>query len=47
MDNKSDDPLLIIQFTIESIRQDYDDKIKNLKEDLAAMIASMTDQIKI
>ena len=47
MNNKSDERLLVIQATIESNRQDYDDKIKNLIEDLIAMITSMMDQIKI
>ena len=47
MDNKSDDQLLITQDTIEANNQDYDDKMKNLAQDLIGMISSMMDQIKI
>ena len=47
MDKKSDDQLLIIQARIEANRQNSYDKMKNIKEDLTAMIASMMDQIKI
>ena len=47
MDNKSDDKLLIMQDTIESNNQDYDEKMNNFTEDLTAMIISMMDQIKI
>ena len=47
MYNKSDDQLLIIQATIESNRQDYNEKMKNLTEDLTAIITSMMEQIKI
>ena len=36
-----------MQATIDANRQDYDEKIKNLTEDLTEMIASMMDQIKI
>ena len=32
MNNKSDDQLLIVQATIDSIRQYYDDKMKNITE---------------
>ena len=46
MDNKSDDQLLITKATIEAIRQDSDDKMKNLIEDLTSMVTSITDQIK-
>ena len=47
MDNKSDDQLLIVQATIEPNKQDSDEKMKNLTEDLTEMIASMMDLIKI
>ena len=47
MDKKSDDQLLITKATIEANRQDSDEKIKKLTEDLTEMITSMTDQIKI
>ena len=47
MDKKSDDQLRIIQARIEANRQNSYDKMKNIKEDLTAMIASMMDQIKI
>ena len=47
MDNKSDDQLLLIQYTMESNRQDYDDKIKKLTEELTSIITSMMYQIKI
>ena len=47
MNNKSDEQLLIVKATIEANRQDYDEKMKNLTEDLTAMITSMMDQIKI
>ena len=47
MDNESDDDLLIPEATIESKRQDSDEKMKNLTEDLTAIIISMMDQIKI
>ena len=47
MDNKSDDQLLIVQATIESNKQDSDEKMKKLIEYLKGMIASMIDQIKI
>ena len=47
MDNKSYDQLLTMQATIEASRQDYDDKMKNLKQDLTGMISSMMDQIEI
>ena len=40
MDNKYDEHLLIIQFIIEANKQDYDEKIKNLTEDLKATITS-------
>ena len=50
MDNKSDDQLLIIQDTIDSNRQYYDEKTK--KQDskldkLTAMVENMMDQIQI
>ena len=37
--------LLLMRATIEANKQDYDDKMKNLIEDLIAIIASMVDQI--
>ena len=46
MYNKSDDQFLAIKATIECSRQDYDDKIKKVTEDLTAIITSMMDQIK-
>ena len=46
MYKKSDDKFLAIKATIESSRQDYDDKIKKVTEDLTAIITSMMDQIK-
>ena len=46
MDNKSDYQLLIMQATVESNKQDYDEKIKKLTADLTGMIASMMGQIK-
>ena len=45
MYNKSDDQLLVMQYTIESNRQDYDEKTKNLTEYLTVIIASMMDHI--
>ena len=36
-----------MQATIESYKQDSDEKMNNLTEDLTAMITSMMDQIKI
>ena len=45
MDNISYEKLLIMQATIESNRQESDEKMKNLTEDLIAMITSMLDQI--
>ena len=47
MDKQSDDQLLIMQASIEAIRQDSDEKMKNLKEDSTEMITSIMDQIKI
>ena len=47
MDNNSDDQLLIMKSTIDSKSQDSDEKMKNITEDLTAMIASMMDQIKM
>ena len=47
MDNKSDEKLLIVQSIIEANKQDSDEKMNNLTEDLTGMIASMMDQIKI
>ena len=47
MDNKSYEQILIMQATIESNRQDYDEKMKNTTEDLTGMITSTTEQIKI
>ena len=47
IDNKSDEQLLVMQATIDANRQDYDEKIKKLKEDLTSMIKSMMDHIKI
>ena len=46
MDNKSDEKLLIVQAKIEANRQDYDEKIKKLTEDLTEIIASIMDHIK-
>ena len=45
MDNKSYDLLLIVQATIDANRKDYDDEIKNLTEDLIAMMLSMMNYI--
>ena len=47
MDKKSDDHILIVQDTIESNRQDYDEKMKKLTEYFTEMIVSMMDQSKI
>ena len=47
MENKSDEQLLIMQSTIESIRKYYDEKAKNLTEKLTSTISSIMDQIKI
>ena len=47
MDSKSDYQLLLAQATIEAKRQDYDEKMKKLTEDLTAMITSIMDQIKM
>ena len=47
MNNKSDDQLLTMQATIETNRQDSDDKMKKLTEDLTEMITLMMDQIQI
>ena len=41
------DKLLIMQATIESNIQYYDEKIRKFTEDIPEMIASMMDQIKI
>ena len=38
MDNNSDEQLLIITAKIESIRQESDEKMNNLTEDLKSMI---------
>ena len=50
-DKKYNEQLLIMQATIEANRKDYDEKTKNLTEDLKAMITStiisMMDQINI
>ena len=45
MDNKSYDQLLIMQATIESNIQYYDEKVRNLTEALTEMIISMIDPI--
>ena len=47
MDNKSDYQLLIMTAMIETNRQDYEEKMKNLTEDLTEIIASTMDKIKI
>ena len=47
MDKNSDEQLLVMQATIEANRQDYDEKMKKLTEELTAIIISMMDQIKI
>ena len=51
MDNKSDEQLLTMQAIIEANRQESDEKMKKLSEDLKAMITStiikMIDQINI
>ena len=47
MDNMSDDQLLIIQVTIDTYRQDYDEKMKKFIEYLTEMVVSMMDQIKM
>ena len=36
-----------MQYTIEANRQDSDEKIKKITEDLKEMITSMMDQIKM
>ena len=46
IDNKLDGQLLIVQATIESNKQDYDETMKKLTADLTGMIASMMGQIK-
>ena len=46
MDNKSDYQLIIVQSSIEANRQDCDEKMKNITEDLSAMITSMMDKLK-
>ena len=46
MDNKSGDQLLIMQATIETSSQNSDEKMKNLIEDLTAIIALMMGHIK-
>ena len=40
MDNKSDEQFLVMKATIEVNRQNYEDKMKKLIEDLKAMITS-------
>ena len=40
MDNKSGEQLLVMQAIIEAKRQESDDKMKKLTEDLKAMITS-------
>ena len=47
MDNKSYDQLLIMQDRIDSNIKYYDDKMKNLTDDLTEIIVSMMDKIKI
>ena len=47
MNNKSDEHLRIMQATIESNKQDYDEKMKKLTEYLTAMITPMMDHIEI
>ena len=47
MYNKSDYQLLVMQASIEANRQDYDEKMKKLIEDLIAMIESMMDKFNI
>ena len=42
-DKKFDEKLLIMQATIESNRQDYDEKIKKLTADLTEIITSVMD----
>ena len=46
MDNKSYDQLLVMQATFEANKQDFDEIMKKLTQDLTGMIASMMDQIK-
>ena len=46
IDNNSDDQLLIIQATTEANKQYYDEKIKDIIEDLIETITSMMYQIK-
>ena len=46
MDERSDEQILIMKSIIESTRQDSDDEMKNLTEDLIAMTASIMDRIK-
>ena len=46
-DNKLYEKLLIMQATIESNMQDYDEKIKKLTSDLTEIITSIMDYIQI
>ena len=46
-EKNSDERLLIVQATIESNRQDSDEKMKKLTEDLKGRITSMMDKIAI
>ena len=47
INNKSDGQLLVFQAIIYCNRQDSDEKMKKLTEDLTEMITSMMDRIKI
>ena len=38
MDNKSDNQLIVMQDTIEFNRQDYDEKMKNIADEITEMI---------
>ena len=53
MDNKSDEQFIIIQSVIESNKhymksnkEDSDDKMMNIVEDLKVMLTEITEQIK-
>ena len=46
MDKNSYDQLLIMQVTIDANRQDSDEKMNNITEDLTSMITSIMDHIK-
>ena len=50
MDNKSDEQLIIMQATIDTNRQDYDEKMKkqdNKIYSITALIGKIMDKIRI